>query len=84
MINEMEGYDHNQCNNCISEEGCKGISTSSVDADVCNDGTRSQVAECDTHRFRANNEFHVFGEIVTKCPCNSINMLEHDQIILFE
>jgi hypothetical protein len=34
MIDEMEGYDHDQCNNRISKEGCKGISTSSVDADV--------------------------------------------------
>jgi hypothetical protein len=68
MIDEMEGYDHNQCNNCISKEGCKGISTSSVDADVCVDGTQSQAAEHDTHRFRANTEFHVFGKLGPNVP----------------
>ncbi len=39
MIDEMEGYDHNQCNNRVGKEGCEGISTFSVEADVCNDGT---------------------------------------------
>ncbi len=86
MIDLMKGNYYDQRNNCIGKEGCKRISTSSVNSNVGNEGAGPNAADCDcdADRFGPNTEFHVLGMLGANDPLNSINMLKPGQMILFK
>jgi hypothetical protein len=71
----MKGNYYDQRNNCVGKEGCKRISTSSVNSNVGNDGAGQDAADCDADRFGLNTEFHVLRMLGANVLCNSIKML---------
>jgi hypothetical protein len=77
---EVEGDYNNECNDCIREERCKRISVSSINSNVSNKRATYKAAEGDAYRFRLNFKLHVGGEVGNN-PCNSINMLKHNQTL---
>ncbi len=76
MIDQMKGNYYYQRNNCIDEEGCERISTSSIDSNVGNDGAGPDAADWDADRFGLNTEFRVLRVLGANVPFNSINMLK--------
>jgi hypothetical protein len=75
VVDEVEGDYDDEWNDCVREERCKRILVSSLNSNMNNNRAISEAVEGDAHGFRLN-----FGNN----PCNSINMLEHNQMILFK